>query len=123
MFKRLIKKLYFRAYPYAADIGKDDVRDMSDEIRDLKENLRAYERQEITRTKLKKLNFEAIEFLPLEMIESISDQANFEDRLREMFARKFEKELAKRFVIKEDKALNGRTIKAYRAYITFYEEE
>ena len=40
MFKRLIKKLYFKAYPWAADIGKDEVRDLSVEIRQLKDNIR-----------------------------------------------------------------------------------
>ena len=123
MFKRLIKNLYFKAYPYAADIGKDEVRDLSIEVMELRENIRAYERQEIVRTKLSKRAYEAIEFVPVEMISTVSAQENFEKYLRDNFARKLEPEIAKKFVIKQDKALSNPTMTAYRGYITFYEEE
>lgn len=122
MFKRLIKKLYFKAYPWAADIGKDEVRDLSVEIRQLKDNIRAYERQEILTTKLSKRVYEAIEFIPAEMISVVSAQENFEKYLRNNFARKLEPEIAKRLVIKQDKDLSNPTTTAYRGYITFYEE-
>ena len=122
MFKRLIKKLYFKAYPWAADIGKDEVRDLSVELRQLKDNIRAYERQEILTTKLSKRVYEAIEFIPAEMISVVSAQENFEKYLRDNFARKLEPEIAKRFVIKQDKDLSNPTMTAYRGYITFYEE-
>ena len=122
MFKRLIKKLYFKAYPWAADIGKDEVRELSVEIRQLKDNIRAYERQEILTTKLSKRAYEAIEFIPAEMISTVSAQENFEKYLRDNFARKLEPEIAKRFVIKQDKDLSNPTMTAYRGYITFYEE-
>ena len=122
MFKRLIKKLYFKAYPWAADIGKDEVRDLSVEIRQLKDNIRAYERQEILTTKLSKRVYEAIEFIPAEMISVVSAQENFEKYLRNNFARKLEPEIAKRLVIKQDNDLSNPTTTAYRGYITFYEE-
>ena len=122
MFKRLIKKLYFKAYPWAADIGKDEVRDLSVEIRQLKDNIRAYERQEILTTKLSKRVYEAIEFIPAEMISTVSAQEDFEKYLRNNFARKLEPEIAKRLVIKQDKYLSNPTMTAYRGYITFYEE-
>ena len=122
MFKRLIKKLYFKAYPWAADIGKDEVRDLSVEIRQLKDNIRAYERQEILTTKLSKRVYEAIEFIPAEMISTVSAQENFEKYLRNNFARKLEPEIAKKLVIKQDKDLSNPTMTAYRGYITFYEE-
>ena len=122
MFKRLIKKLYFKAYPWAADIGKDEVRDLSVEIRQLKDNIRAYERQEILTTKLSKRTYEAIEFIPAEMISTLSAQENFEKYLRDNFARKLEPEIAKRLVIKQDKDLSNPIMTAYRGYITFYEE-
>ena len=122
MFKRLIKKLYFKAYPWAADIGKDEVRDLSVEIRQLKENIRAYERQEILTTKLSKRVYEAIEFIPAEMISTVSAQENFEKYLRDNFARKLEPEISKRLVIKQDRDLSNPIMTAYRGYITFYEE-
>ena len=136
MFKRLIKKLYFKAYPWAADIGKDEVRELSVEVQDLRDNIliyerevkelrdniRAYERQEISRTTLSKRAYEAIEFIPSEMISTVSAQENFEKYLRDNFARKLEPEIAKRFVIKQDKDLSNPTMTAYRGYITFYEE-
>lgn len=122
MFKRLIKKLYFKAYPWAADIGKSEVRELSVEIRHLKDNIRAYERQEISRTKISKRVYEAIEFIPAEMISTVSAQENFEKYLRDNFARKLEPEIAKRFVIKQDKDLSNPTMTAYRGHITFYEE-
>lgn len=122
MFKRLIKKLYFKAYPWAADIGKDEVRDLSVEIRQLKNNIRAYERQEILTTKLSKRVYEAIEFIPAEMISTVSAQDNFKKYLRKDFARKLEPEIEKRLVIKQDKDLSNPTMTAYRGYFTFYEE-
>ena len=136
MFKRLIKRLYFKAYPWAADIGKDEVRELSVEVQDLRDNIliyerevkelrdniRAYERQEISRTTLSKRAYEAIEFIPSEMISTVSAQENFEKYLRDNFARKLEPEIAKRFVIKQDKDLSNPTMTAYRGYITFYEE-
>lgn len=123
MFKRLIKKLYFKAYPWAADIGKAEVRELSVEIRHLKDNIRAYERQEISRTKISKRVYEAIEFIPAEMISSVSAQYNFENYLRDNFARKLEPEIAKRFVIKQDKDLSDPIMTVYRGFITFYEED
>lgn len=122
MFKRLIKKLYFKAYPWAADIGKDEVRELSVEIRQLKDNIRAYERQEILTKKLSKRVYEAIEFIPAEMISTVSAQENFEKYLRDNFARKLDPEIAKRLVIKQDKDLSNPIMTAYRGYITFYEE-
>ena len=122
MFKRLIKRLYFKAYPDAADIDEDELRALKYENLDLKANIRAYERQEVLTTKLSKRAYEAIEFIPAEMISTVSAQANFEKFLRENFARKLEPEIAKRFVIKQDKDLSNTTMTAYRGYITFYEE-
>ena len=123
MFKRLIKKLYFKAYPYAADIGKDDLRDLSVELSELKDNIRAYESQEISKTKLKALCFESIEFVSVDMIPTIESVETFEKYLRKNFAHKLEPEIAKRFVIEQDKALSNPIMKAFRARIKFYVED
>lgn len=122
MFKRLIKKLYFKTYPYAADIGKDDLRDLCVEVRQLKENIKAYERQEFLTKKLKPVQYEEIEFVPVEMIPTDTAEQNFEKFLRNNFARKLEPEIAKRFIINKDKDLSNPAMTAYRAYIKFYEE-
>lgn len=123
MFKRLIKKLYFKAYPFAADIGKEDLRDLSIELSELKENIRAYESQEILKTKLTPVCYEAIEFVPVEMIPTDTAVKNFEELLRGSFARKLEPEIAKRFIISKDKALSDPVKTAYRARIKFYVNE
>lgn len=123
MFKRLIKKLYFKAYPYAADIGKDEVRELSVEVRELRENIRAYERQTISRSRLNKRVFEAIEFVPCEMIPTDSSKEVFEKYLRENFAHKLAPEIIKRLEIKIDKDLSNPIMTAYKARYTFYEEE
>ena len=123
MFKRLIKKLYFKAYPFAADIGKDDLRDLSIELSELKENIRAYESQEVLRVKLTPVCYEAIEFVPSEMIPTDTAVKNFEELLRGGFARKLEPEIAKRFIISKDKTLSDPVTTAYRARIKFYVNE
>lgn len=120
MFKRLIKKLYFKAYPWAADITTIEVRDLSVEISQLKDNIRAYESQEILMTKLTPLCYEAIEFIPVEMIPTDTAEQNFEKFLRDNFARKLEPEIAKRFIINKDKGLSNPAMTAYRARIKFY---
>ena len=123
MFKRLIKKLYFKAFPYAADIGKDDLRDLSVELNELKDNIQAYERQEISRQKLKAVCYESIEFVSVDMIPTIESVEVFEKYLRKNFAHKLEPEIAKRFIIEQDKALSNPIITAFRARIKFYVED
>lgn len=122
MFKRLIKILYFKEFPWAADIGKSEVVALSRENRDLKENIKAYERQEFLTKKLKPVQYEAIEFVPTQMIPTDTAEKNFEKCLRDNFARKLEPEIAKKFIIKKDIALSNQISTAYRAYIKFYEE-
>lgn len=123
MFKRLIKKLYFKAYPEADDIDENELRALKYENLDLKANIRAYESQELITTKLKPVQYEAIEFIPTEMIPTDTAQNNFEKFLRDNFARKLEPDLAKKFVIEKDKYLSNSSMTAYRARIKWYEEE
>ncbi len=122
MFKRLIKRLYFKAYPWAADIGKSEVIDLSRENRELKENIKAYESQKLLTKKLKPVQYEAIEFIPTEMIPTDTAQNNFEKFLRDNFARKLEPDLAKKFIIEKDKDLSDSSMTAYRARIKWFEE-
>ena len=130
MFKRLIKKLYFKAYPDNAEIDRDELdslenenRYLNAELKELRENIRAYESQEILRVKLTPVCYEAIEFVPSEMITTDTAVKNFEELLRGNFARKLEPELAKRFIISKDKALSNPVTTAYRARIKFYVNE
>jgi len=120
MFKRLIKRLYFKAYPEAADIDENELRALKYENLDLKANIRAYESQKLITTKLMPLYYEAIEFVPVEMIPTDTAEQNFEKYLRDNFARKLEPELAKRFIINQDKDLSNPVMTAYRARIKFY---
>ena len=129
MFKRLIKKLYFKAYPDKAEIDRDELRaleyenrDLNAEVRRLRDELNPYFQSNYTRIPLKPVCYEAIEFVPVDMIPTDTAEKTFEKYLRDNFARKLEPEIAKRFIIKQDKALSNPISTAYRAYIKFYEE-
>lgn len=120
MFKRLIKRLYFKAYPDAADIDRDELADLNAEIR----YLRGYKQElSVKSSKLIKRNYEAIEFVPCEMIPTDSSKETFEKYLRENFAHKLAPEIIKRLEIKIDKDLSNPIMTAYKARYTFYEEE
>lgn len=119
MFKRLIKKLYFKAYPWAADIGKDEVRDLSVEVQKLRDELNPYFQSNCLRIKLKPVCIMAEAVYPAYELKSIDDVTKIEEFIKKDLARKFEPEINKRITLKREQNSIGFT---YRAYLKFYEE-
>ena len=126
MFKRLIKKLYFKAYPDKADIDRDELRaleyenrDLNAEVRRLRDELNPYFQSNCLRIQLKPVCIMAEAVYPAYELKSIDDVTKIEEFIKKDLARKFEPEINKRITLKREQNSIGFT---YRAYLKFYEE-